>query len=67
MHFQLGKKHTLETQDDGAFDHDEADVTMISYVLQAANHCKSVFRVLGDDTDVFVIRCIRLVCSSRCR
>ena len=52
---ELGNTITMETQDDGAFNHDEADVTMISYVLQAANHCKSVIRVLSDDTDVFVL------------
>ena len=45
----------METQDDGAFRQDEADVTMISYVLQAANHGRSVIRVLSDDTDVFVL------------
>ena len=50
----------------GAFSHDEADVRMISYVLQAANHSKSVIRVLSDDTDVFVLLvywhgCVRLV------
>ena len=52
--FSLGDTVTMETQDDGAFSHDEADVTMISYVLQATNHGKSVIRVLGDDTDVDV-------------
>ena len=45
----------MEIQDDGSFSHDEADVTMISYVLQAANHGKSVIRVLSYDTDVFVL------------
>ena len=53
--FSLGDTVTMETQDDGAFSHDEADVTMISYVLQAANCGKSVIRVLSDDTDVFVL------------
>ena len=53
--FSLGDTVTMETQDDGAFSHDEADITMISYVLQAANRGKSVIRVLSDDTDVFVL------------
>ena len=53
--FSLGNTITMETQDDGAFNRDETDVTMISYVHQAANHCKSVIRVLSDDTDVFVL------------
>ena len=45
----------MEIQDDGAFSHDEADLTMISHVFQAANHGRSVIRVLSDDTDVFVL------------
>jgi len=46
---------TMETRDDGAFSHDEADVTMVSYAIQAASHGKSVIRVFSDDTDVFVL------------
>ena len=45
----------MEIQDDGVFDHDEADVTMVSYVLKYANNGKGVIRVLSDDTDVFVL------------
>ena len=45
----------METKDDGAFSHDEADITMISYVLQAAYAGKNVICVLSDDTDVFVL------------
>ena len=45
----------MASQDDGAFDHDEADITMISYVLEAANSGKRIIRVLSDDTDVFVL------------
>ena len=41
--------------DDCAFDHDEADITIISYVLEAVNSGKRVIRVLSDDTDVFVL------------
>ena len=37
------------------FGHDEADITMISYVLVAATSAKGVIRVLSDDTDVFVL------------
>ena len=60
----------METQDDGAFSHDEADVTMVYYVLQAANHGKDVIRVLSDDTDVFILLVfgyMRQACSARCR
>ena len=38
--FSLGNNAMMETHDDGAFSHDEADVTMVSHVLQAANHGK---------------------------
>ena len=31
---------TMETQDDGVFDHNEADVTIVSYVLKCANNGK---------------------------
>ena len=53
--FSLGEHATMETLDDGIFAHDEADVTMISYVLQAASQGQNVIRVLSDDTDVFVL------------
>ena len=53
--FSMDNNVTMETRDDGAFSHDEADVTMVSYVIQAASHGKSVIRVLSDDTDVFVL------------
>ena len=46
---------TMETRDDGAFSHDEANVTIVSYIIQGASHGKSVIRVLSDDTDVFVL------------
>ena len=32
--FNLGDNATMETKDDGAYDHDEADITMVSYVLE---------------------------------
>ena len=38
--FGLDDNVTLETKDDRAFCHDEADITMISYVLVAANYGK---------------------------
>ena len=40
----------MESQDDGVFHHDETDVTMVSYALQAANYGKNVIRILSDDT-----------------
>ena len=37
------------------FGHGEADVTIISYVLQVVGDGKNVGRVLCDDTDMFVL------------
>ena len=45
----------MGSRDDGAFTHDEADVTMIAYMLQAAKLCKDVIRILSDGTDIFVV------------
>ena len=53
--FAVGDMTTTESRDDSAFDHDEADVTMISFVIEAAKCGKDVIRVLSDDTDVFVL------------
>jgi hypothetical protein len=53
--FNVGENVTMDTRDDDAFGHDEADITMISYVLQAANSGKGVICVLSDDTDMFVL------------
>ena len=53
--FNLGENTTLETEDDGRFGHDEADVTMISYVLQAASCGQGAIRVLSDDTANIII------------
>ena len=53
--FTVGDMTTTESRDDSAFDHDEADITMISYVIEAAKCGKDVIRVLSDDTDVLVL------------
>ena len=53
--FNLSPNVTMDCRDDGAFTHDEADVTMIAYMLQAAEFGKDVIRILSDDTDVCVI------------
>ncbi len=68
--FSLGENATMDTQDDGAFGHDEADITMISYILEAAYDGKGVIRVLSDDTDVFVLLVYWVIgrdYSARCR
>ena len=37
------------------FFHGEADVTMVTFLLEAAKPSQSVTRILSDDTDVFVL------------
>ena len=46
---------SIDSRYNGGFDHGKADVTMIAYILQAAESGKSVIRILTDDTDVFVL------------
>ena len=53
--FTVRDMTTTESRDDSAFDHDEADITMISYVNEAAKCGNDVMRVLSDDTGVFVL------------
>ena len=53
--FDMGAAVIIDTQDTGALGHEEADVTIISYVLQAVGEGKNVVRVFCDDTDVFVL------------
>ena len=55
MHVQSGGGVTVDSIDDGVFGHDEADITIISYMLQAANDGCHVVRVLIDGTDIFVL------------
>ena len=44
---------TTDSPDDYIFGDDEADNTIISYVLDAANKGHKVIRVFNNDTDVF--------------
>ena len=53
--YDFGKGVTVESRSDGVFAHDEADITMISYLLMAAEFGTRVIRILSDDTDVFVL------------
>lgn len=45
----------MDSRDDSIYGHDEADVTMIAFLLQAAEVGKDVVRILSDDTDVLVL------------
>ena len=53
--FNLGCGVTIYSIHDGVFGHDEADITIISYMLHAADDGCHVVRVLSDDTDIFVL------------
>ena len=53
--FSMGSNVTVESRFDEKYGHDEADITMISYVLDANDKGASVIRVVSDDTDVFVL------------
>ncbi len=55
LHPWHGCRHVNDNRYNGGSEHDEADVTMIAYLLQAAEGGKSVIRILTDDTDVFVL------------
>ena len=51
----FGEGITVESCTNGVFTHDEADITMISYVLMAAESNTQVIRILSYDTDVFIL------------
>ena len=53
--FDMNAAVTIDTRNPGVFGHGEADVTIISYVLQVVGDGKNVGRVSCDDTDVFVL------------
>ena len=46
---------SIDSRYNGGFKHDEADVTIIAYLRQAAEGGESVIGILTDDTDVFVL------------
>lgn len=51
----LGLGITMIVRDQAVFTHDEADVTVISYLLQAVEKGKKAVQILSDDTDVFIV------------
>ena len=53
--FNLGCGVSVESRDDGVFLHDEADITIISYLFQAADASRQMVRILCDDSDIFVL------------
>ena len=55
MKSNLGENPTVEKVDDCNCIHNEADVTMVSFVLEAAKSGQHVICILSDDTDVFAL------------
>ena len=53
--FNLGCGMSVESRDDGVFLHDEANITIISYLFQAADAGRQVVIILSDDSDSFVL------------
>ena len=53
--YSFGEEVTVESASKGVFNHDEADITMMSYLLKTAQCDTDVIRILSDDTDVFVL------------
>ena len=53
--FNLGCGVSIESRDDGVFLHDEANITCIRYLFQAADAGRQVVRILSDDSDIFVL------------
>ena len=53
--FNLGNNVTMVGRDESMYRYDEADITIISYLLEAVKNGKNIVRVISDDTDVFVL------------
>ena len=51
----VSENATVATGDDCNCFHDEADMTMVSFVLEAAKSGQSVICILSDDIDVLVL------------
>ena len=46
---------SIDSRYNGGYEHDKTGVTIIAYLLQAAESGTSVIRILTDDTDIFVL------------
>jgi hypothetical protein len=53
--YELDHNIELVSKRESSAQHDEAYVTLISYMLQAAQGGAGTIRILSDDTDVFVL------------
>lgn len=52
---KMGSAITMVATDECLFDHDEADVNIVNYLLRSIDGGKFSITVLSDDTDVFVL------------
>ena len=53
--FKLGNNVTMVGREESMYSHDEAYITVISYILEAVKNGKNIVRVISDDTDIFVL------------
>ena len=53
--FNLGNNVTMVGREESMYSHDEADITIIIYFLEAVKNGKNIVGVISDDTDVFVL------------
>ena len=66
MH-SIGDHIEMVSTADCIVSHDEADVSLISYMLDAARRGAKTVRILSDNTDVFVLMiwCLKVTCTWR--
>ena len=53
--FNLGNNVTMVGREESMYSHDEADITIIRYLLEAVRNGMNIVRVISNDTDVFVL------------
>ena len=45
----------MMSREDAEVTHDEADITLVSYMLTAAENGAATIQIVSDETDVFVL------------
>ena len=51
----MGNNVTIFEREESIYRHDEAEITVISYLLEATRNGKNTVRVITDDTDIFIL------------
>ena len=46
---------TMVGREESIYSHDEADITIISYLLESVKNGKNIVRVISDDTEFFIL------------